>query len=113
MNGRLNNGGPGHFGMPVGFRYRGDTCLVWPSAQDVLGQQSETSRTVQRLIVLQTQHTVSMTMYAATVQLGSRKSLFPLTARMTGLELYLILAPLGLLAAAGGVTWWWTHTTRF
>ena len=32
---------------------------------------------------------------------------------MTGLELYLILAPLGLLAAAGSVTWWWTHTTRF
>ena len=32
---------------------------------------------------------------------------------MTGLELYLILAPLGLLAVAGGVTWWWTQQTRF
>ena len=32
---------------------------------------------------------------------------------MTGLELYLILVPLGLLVAAGGVTWWWTHQTRF
>ena len=32
---------------------------------------------------------------------------------MTGLELYLILAPIALLALGGGAAYWWTHTTRF
>jgi hypothetical protein len=32
---------------------------------------------------------------------------------MTGLELYALLAPLGLLAFLGAVTFWFVHTDRW
>jgi hypothetical protein len=31
---------------------------------------------------------------------------------MTDLDLYLLLAPLVLVALGGGVTWWWVRHTR-